>query len=240
MNKKLFTSEEILEEIMLAHDGQASLGLINREYEEKWKDKSTLRGKTPLATLRGVAQKSPKFERIGIGVYALQGVKRPQAPTAKTVAEKQERRHVDIQGMLLEIGNHDTHCADTYTPDKNGVFNEMLLGSIATIDKTPNFTYPYIVKVVRYVDVLWFNDRNFPMHAFEVEHSTNFRNSLAKFCDLQDFHVKLSCVAESSRREKFEQELQRPAFRPIKDRCKFLSYEDIERDYNAALTRSVY
>lgn len=230
MSEKKFTAIEIIEKILQEHNGQAPLGLIYREFEEKWADKSNLQGKTPRATLRERVQTSPKFKRIEYGVYALLNAQPPSTPEAKTEEEKQEREHSDIQGMLIEIGNH--LGVDTYTPDKKKLFlGQTPLGSFTTIEKISNFTHDNIVKSTRGVDVLWFNNRKIPTHAFEVEHTTDFRGALTKFCELQDFHVDFYCVSESSREEKFKRELERAAFSSIKERCEFLSYAYVERLY---------
>jgi hypothetical protein len=48
----------------------------------------------------------------------------------------------------------------TYTPDKNGIFINRELGKISTIQSLPKFTYDHILESsMRYVDVIWFNER---------------------------------------------------------------------------------
>ena len=222
--------------IMRDNNGHASVKLLSRKLPE-YIDMSRIKGKTPLATMRRELQRG-HFIRIGFGVWALNDARLPSAPTPKTQKEEKERKHADIQGMLLEIGNNRDECADTYTPDRKGIFDQMYLGSIATIDEIPHFTYDHIIKTVRYADVIWFSERKFPHSVFEVEHSTNFVNALTKFCDLQDFNARFCCVAESSREDKFEREVNRPAFKAIKDRCEFITYESVEHDYNIALQKT--
>ncbi len=239
MGKKTIFGE-IVENIMSAHGGYASLQLMNREFEknsEKYRAKYNIRGKTPLASLRRELQRNVNIERIGLGVYALKNATLPIAPPANTKVEKSERKHAAIQGILLEIGNNRNECADTYTPDKRQIFNRMELGKIATLNTIPKFTYPKIIQSARFIDVMWFNKRGFPDCLFEVEHSTNFVNAMTKFCELQDFHVKCYCIAEDSRRDKFERELSKSAFLSIKDRCEFRSYEQIEEDYEIAMKK---
>ena len=234
-NNRIFT--KIIEKIMSAHDGHASNSLLYREFERIRGDYPALRGKTPDSSIRRELQRmveEGRIERIGLGVYARKGAELPVAPPANTIKEKKERRHSDIQGMLLEIGNNRPECANTYTPDRGQIFNNMRLGNIATVESMPPFTYPRIIDSVRHVDVIWFNDRGFPGAMFEVEHSTNFLSAMTKFCDMQDFLVRLCCVAEESRRDKFQRALKRAAFTAIKDRCEFHSYESIESDYETA------
>ena len=222
--------------IMHDNDGHASVKLLSRKLPEHV-DMSRIRGRTPLASMRRELQRG-HFVRVGLGVWALKDANLSSAHTPKTKKEEKERKHSDIQGMLLAIGNNRDECTDTYTPDRNGIFNKMRLGSIATIDKIPNFTYDRIIETVRYADVIWFNKRDFPHSVFEVEHSTNFVNALTKFCDLQDFNAQFCCVAESSRKDKFKRTLDRPAFEKIKNRCKFITYESVEHDYSIALQKT--
>ena len=233
---------EIIERIMSAHDGHASNLLLYREFEALRHEYPDIQGLTPHNSIRRELQrmvKENRIERIGLGVYARKGAVLPVAPPANTAEEKKERRHADIQGMLLEIGNNRPECANTYTPDRSRIFNNMRLGSIATVKQMPPFTYPKIIDSVRYADVIWFNERGFPGAMFEVEHSTDFLSAMTKFCDMQDFHVRLCCVAEESRRGRYERVLGRAAFAAIEKRCEFLSYESIESDYETA-KRKVY
>lgn len=224
------------EQVMRDNNGHASLKLISREFD-KQKHKFLITGQTPHDSLRAAVLRG-NFKRIGLGVYALKSADLPSTPEAKTPKEKTERRHSDIQGMLLAIGNNKKECADTYTPDRSKIFNDMQLGSIATLEKLPHFTYDNIINIVRQVDVMWINERGFPASVFEVEHTTTFTNALSKFCELQDFHAEFYCVAEEARRGKFERELGKSAFSSIKTRCEFRSYERIEQDYRLALQKS--
>lgn len=53
--------------------------------------------------------------------------------------------------------------------------------------------------------------------------------------ELQDFQTRFYCVSNADRESKFEKEKNKYAFIPIRDRVKFLSYEQIESDYQRAL-----
>lgn len=238
-NEREMTYVEIIERIMLDNEYHASLPLIYREFL-KYRNPDDIDGRTPNNTLREKVQRDRKFIRIGLGVYALRDHqdKLPKSPVAKTIKEKTNRRHAEIQGMLLGIGNGKSGVENTYTPDKSPIFEDngigMNLGSIATITKVPLFTYNEIIAKIRNIDVIWFNERGFPHSVFEVEHSTNFRGAFTKFSDLQDFNVKFRCIAEESRRSTYERELSGAAFASIRKRCKFYSYEDVEYDYGTA------
>jgi hypothetical protein len=72
---------------------------------------------------------------------------------------------------------------------------------------------------------------------FEVEHSTNFQKAFVRFMELRDFLVDFVCVFPSERKDKYDREVEKNAFRPIKDRIKFYSYEQVESDYHLSLQK---
>ena len=135
--------------------------------------------------------------------------------------------------MIIEIGNMGGF--DTYTPDGSKVFANKELGNIATVKEFPSFTYNKIVQSIKFCDVIWFNPRGFPEKLFEVEDSTDFRGSLVKFAELQDFNTSFNLVASAERRTKYDREVSKTAFANIIKRCHFVNYSDIEEYYNASL-----
>ena len=225
------TYSDAIEMVLRDHDGHASLALVYRDLP-KYRE---MTGKTPEQTIQERVQRDPRFVRIGFGVYALKSFKEenqlPLAPVAKTPKQKEDRRHAAVQGMLIEIGNNTPGIKDTYTPDKGEVFDNKRLGSIATLEKMPPFTFPEVVKKASRVDVAWLNERRYPAYVFEVEHSTNFLGAMTKFCELQDFQTRFCCVAEVRRKNQFQDALGMAAFAAIADRCEFYSYEQVESDH---------
>lgn len=223
------TYSAAIRKVMLENGGFAPLKLV---YEKIWnfKDKSQIHGLTPDKTIQERVQRDSQFTQIGLGVYALSDFL-DELESNKQLFEKKEpetvREHAVIQGMLLEIGNYRKF--DTYTNDKKWIFENKTLGGLATLDKIPDFTYPHIVKdSVSFVDVAWFNSRGFPYRIYEVEHSTDFRDAFIKFKELEYFTTEFYCVAEETRRDKFEKEISKSAFDGIKARTKFLTYQDIK------------
>ena len=81
------------------------------------------------------------------------------------------------------------------------------------------------------MDAIWFNDRAMPDSFFEVEHSTDIQNSVTKFCDLQDFYSRFFIVAPRNRKEQFDKVLERTAFREMRGRILFHSYESVLSQY---------
>jgi hypothetical protein len=233
------TYSDAIEQVMLNNGYFAPLKLL---YSEVWKykDKDAIHGKTPIATIQERVQRDNRFTKIGYGVYALTD-KLPLLNKPAGIDHKKDSvktRHREMQGMLLEIGNNRNDVAFTYTADRTGVFQNKNLGGLATLKTVPPFTYEKIIKdSVSFIDVLWFNERKFPSHVFEVESSTDFRDGFIKFMELQDFVTRFICVSPEERRDKFDREIEKSAFKPIRNRIEFLSYEAIESDYNASLIK---
>ncbi|MBR1537447.1 MAG: hypothetical protein IJ630_10975 [Treponema sp.] len=240
MKKEDMTYSDAIEQVMLHNGYIAPLKLL---YKDIWnyKDKSKVIGKTPDMTIQERVQRDKRFTRIGLGVYALTDYldKLPKAEIPKTKEAEKERKHATIQGMLLEIGNHQKDISDTYTNDKKWIFENKTLGSLATLQKVPLFTFQHIIDdSVSFADVIWFNERQFPQVIFEVEHSTDFRDAFIKFMELQDFQTSFYCVSDENRHDKFEKERNKSAFSPISKRVHFLTYEEVENDYEKAMKRN--
>ena len=121
----------------------------------------------------------------------------------------------------------------TYVPaqDQNRKFLEKPLIDICSTVKVPDFSYIPLVTRAKTVDVIWFNERKMPNSFFEVEHSTDIQNSVTKFCDLQDFNSRFIIVAPLNRKEQFEKVMDRTAFKEMKGRIAFHSYENILKQY---------
>lgn len=236
------TYSEAIEQVMLHNGYYAPLKLIYREVW-KYKSKDTIRGKTPDYTIQAIVQREDKFTRIGLGVYALTDFlhELPTEIEPKTKQDATERTHARIQGMLLEIGNQRIEIAETYTNDKKFVFENKMLGNLATLPAIPAFTYENLLKeTVRFFDVIWFNHRGFPHTLFEVEDSTNFRDALIKFSEIRDFCAEFYCVADEERRVKFDLEIGKSPFREISNRVKFATYEMVENDYKNLLVTNYF
>ncbi|MEK6714923.1 MAG: hypothetical protein AABY43_02620 [Candidatus Omnitrophota bacterium] len=231
MTRNEITFSEAIEKVMLENDYYAPLQLIYKEFERH----RPFTGLTPLKTIQERVQRDKRFTRIGLGVYALTEYleKLPHIVEPRTQLEKISYKHTEIQGMIIEIGNMKGF--ETYTPDRSKIFRNKGLGNIASFKECPNFTYEKIVQSIKFCDVAWFNLRGFPEKLFEVEDSTDFRGSLVKFTELQDFRTNFNLVASLQRKTKYEREISKAAFKNIADRCRFIDYADIEKYYDASL-----
>ena len=200
--------------------------------------------KTPEATIRRIVRNTPGYIHVlKPGLYCLQDLavkyesdySLPQDGEAPP--DVVERNHWYYQGKLLEIGN--TRNYTTYLPaqDRNRVFGNQKLGDVCQINKLPNFGYPQFMRSARTVDVVWLNRRSMPAQLFEVEFSTDMRNSLLKFNELRDFYTRFSIVAPPHRKSHFIDRIGMDTFHEIRPRVEFISTDDVDNERPASRWR---
>ncbi|HBG28070.1 MAG TPA: hypothetical protein DDX75_13355 [Phycisphaerales bacterium] len=219
---------------MEANGGFATLGHL---YQNALKISNVDWGtKTPFASMRRIVQTRPEIFKIKPGLWALKEYKdklpKELKPQASQV-EKETYSHTYYQGLLLEIGK--LQHLDTFVPnqDKNKMFlGKTKLGEIATINEIYRFSYDMFVSQAKTVDVIWFNERNMPCSFFEIEHSTNIKNSLLKFVELQDFRTQMYIVADNARMKEFKHSISMTAFKDIRQHVNFLSYDQLSNQHS--------
>ena len=227
---KKVTQEQQVISTMRNEGGYATLRRLNEIM-----DFSTWSTKTPEATVRRIVQNSNAIFRIQPGLWALEEYRDEvlQKFELKIGNKQSEERfsHGYYQGLLVEIGRFRNH--KTYVPaqDQNKKFIGQRLGDITDIIKLPDFTYENLMRRAKTVDVIWFNERNMPSDFYEVEHTTDIKNSLSKFYELQDFYAGFFIVADINRKREFEDKLHVSMFSPIEKRVKFLEYKRIVEMY---------
>lgn len=227
---------EAVVEAMQRNGGFATLGYL---YQAALKIPDCHWGtKTPFASIRRIVQQhSNLFFKIKPGLWALNAHRGEvleqfslsgQAPSDKA----KEFNHSYYQGLLVEIGNLKNY--ETFVPhqDKNKLFLSRRLAEISTLRNFHNFTYDSLLKRARTVDVSWFNQRKLPKAFFEVEHSTDMRNSLLKFLDFEDFRINFFIVADAARKREFESKISSSTFSPIRNIVKFLDYEALANTHS--------
>lgn len=226
---------EAVIKVMVENGGFATLGHLYQHALRipgcKWKTK------TPYASIRRIVQDDRFFFKIKPGLWALKShkediLKKFSLDEKSSSKKKEEFSHSYYQGLLTEIGN--IKGFETFIPnqDKNKKFLEKSLKEISTLDSIYPFTYPEIIKKAETIDVIWFNNRKFPVRLFEVEHTTDFYNSLLKFNELQDFLVDFYIVSSTNRKNAFNKKIEAEAFRTIRQRVKFLNYGNLS-EYHA-------
>ena len=224
------TQEQQVIETMRNLGGYATFRRLNATV-----DFSTWKTKTPEASVRRIVQNSIHFFRIQPGLWALEECRDEVLKNFELkIGNKQSEElftHGYYQGLLVEIGKFNNQI--TYIPaqDKNRLFIGQKLSKITDTTVIPEFTYDKLLKKARTVDVIWFNERNMPSAFYEVEHTTDIKNSLSKFYELQDFQAGFYIVADIIRKKEFEDKLHVSMFSPIEERVKFLEYEKVANMY---------
>jgi len=224
--------------VMRSHGGYATLGYL---YQHVLKVPGCNWGtKTPFASIRRIVQTHPAFFKIRPGLWALTseqqkvleelGLKKKDP-----VVKDEEFSHSYYQGLIVELGNLKGH--ETFVPhqDKNKLFLNQKLSTVASLHEYYKFTYEQQLNRAKTVDVTWFNARKFPLAFYEVEHSTPIQNSLLKFLEFQDFRTQFYIVADPVRRKEFETKLGYVAFAPIRSSVSFLDYERLS-EYHAKVS----
>ena len=196
---------------MEKNGGYATLQQLNRII-----DTSSWGTKTPDATIRRIVQENKEFFKIKSGLWALVKLR-----------EKVLKR--------LNICSEDFESDDifTYIPlqDKNKKFLEKRLSELTSLDCIPEFTYKKLLRYAKTVDVIWFNERLMPCGFYEIEHTTNIKNSLNKFYELQDFRAEFFIIADEKRRNYFNDTISSTIYDTIRKNIKFISYENLAKQY---------
>ena len=230
MGQKKYTQAQQVIDTLRKIGGYATLGDLYHLVDTKsWATK------TPNESIRRIVQQSGEIFKIQPGLWALEECR--EEVMRKFDIEPQEEKSVErfthgyYQGLIIEIGNMKHYT--TYVPaqDQNRKFIEKPLKDICSTIHIPAFSYKELTDRATTVDVIWFNERNMPDTFFEVEHSTDIQNSITKFCDLQDFNSRFLIVAPQNRKEQFDKVISRTAFKDVKKRVSFSSYESIYRQY---------
>lgn len=220
------TQEQQVIETLRRQGGCATLRRLNEVV-----DFSTWKTKTPEASVRRIVQNSSAFFRIQPGLWALEEA-RDKVLKKFNIVEGNSKsieqfNHAYYQGLLIEIGR--LRNSSTYVPpqDQQRLFIDHKLGDLIDYKTIPPFTFETILRRARTVDVIWFNERSMPTHFYEVEHTTDIKNSLSKFYELQDFFSSFYIVANSHRENEFKDKIDASIFAPIKGRVEFISYDKV-------------
>ena len=230
MAEKYTQTQQVIDTLR-KNGGYATLGRLYHLV-----DTSSWLTKTPNESIRRIVQQSKEIFKIQPGLWALEEcrkeVLRKFEIETKDANDNERFTHGYYQGLIIEIGNMKNYI--TYVPaqDQNRKFLEKPLGEMCTTVQIPEFSYEQLTSRARTVDVIWFNERKMPDSFFEVEHSTDIQNSVTKFCDLQDFYSRFLIVAPQNRREQFEKVMSRTAFKDIRNRVAFHTYEAISQQYD--------
>lgn len=230
MKEKRLTQTQQVINTLREQGGYATLGNLYHLV-----DTSTWATKTPNESIRRIVQQSQEIFKIQPGLWALEECRDEvmQIFKLKPGNKKSEEQftHGYYQGLLVEIGKF--RQLKTYVPaqDQNRIFIDKRLGEITDTTELPDFTYENLKRRARTIDVIWFNERNMPSDFYEVEHTTDIKNSLSKYYELQDFSAGFYIVADTSRKKEFEDKLHVSMFAAIENRVRFLNYMQVVNLY---------
>ena len=212
-------------------------GYATFEQLNKIIDFTTWGTKTPFATIRRIVQTNREFFRVQAGLWALKEyeniVLEKFKINTKNPQSIDEFTHSYFQGIIVKIGNLRKY--DTYVPpqDKNKKFLETKLSQLVTTEQIYDFAYPQILRKAKTIDAIWFNERKMPCAFYEVERSTDMKNSLNKFYELQDFRAKFYIVAAKERKMQFDDIINQSIYLPIKDIVNFVNYDALIAQFDA-------
>lgn len=197
---------------------------------------------TIRAYVRRLKSSKKLIKQIGLSTYALTEIEYNnhfyEDINKNNIDEKyfnslpKNKIHGFVEGMLIEIGLFNEY--DTYTPDKNVIFNGKKLDELITYSSIPNFTYPEILDKVRQIDVIWFKN-GFPIKTFDVENSTDFTKAFLRAYQIKNFKTKFLMVADDDKRNIYEDRLNTKPFDSIKKDVNFISYKDLFSEYKNAV-----
>lgn len=227
--------------------GAATLGTL---YQEVFKIKNCeWKTKTPFASIRRIVQENSEIYKVKPGLWALEkyrkrleadGIMEETAYNSNSQAIA-TFNHTYYQALLVQIGNMKQ--LRTYVPsqDKNKLFlNKTPLTDLCTLNEIPRYSYEKLVHRSDTIDVIWFKPHAIdpanvlmPHAFFEVEHSTDFQNSLLKYGDLTDFNSRMVIVADQKRKVEFENKMSFSSLTDLKEkkRVEFLSYDKLVETY---------
>lgn len=200
--------------------------------------------KTPQASIRRILQMRPEFFKIRPGLWGLQARQREILKNLRidenAKPDQQEAfDHAYYQGVIAEWGKLLRYSTHIPRQDRSKLCAGKPLRSLSSLEDVPPFTYPDLIKRSRTVDVIWFSaDSNypFPVCMFEVEHTTDFHNSLIKFRHFMYFSARFFIVSPSHREKEFRDKLERD-HRELDKRVTFLSYDKLVNLYNKDIER---
>ena len=164
----------------------------------------------------------------------------PAATPAETPTPAEEAattRHTEIQYHLLKLGADMGLDVWVARNDRSRVWNGQTLGQLPRmVQELPTQFNEATQRTIELIDVLWLKGNSIAA-AFEVECTTSIYSGLLRMSDLlalqPNLDIKLYLLAPDERRDKVEQEIQRPTFqlrsKPLPEVCGFLAFSRFMR-----------
>ncbi len=150
----------------------------------------------------------------------------------ESIVTRQISSHEEAEYYLLKLGELIGFL--TYTVDSSKLFNGVKLGECALLKDIPDFAGQRDKNSAREIDVIWFDEGENPRFCLEVEHTTDITKGLNRLLQLEHFNVTFVIVSSEDKRQKFESEMNKFPYRKLKNRYKFISYDELIDFYNTA------
>ena len=241
MNKKVGW-EKAITEALNKYNGVCTLKELYREVPKLI---ASSHSKDPAHNIRAYLRRLKNkdlIKQIGLSTYALkkqdyeehfyESVLEANVTEKDFLALPSNKIHGRVEGMLVEIGN--MRGFETYTPDKNVIFNGKKLSELISYQKVPAFTYLDRIKKIEQIDVLWFKD-GYPVKTFDVETSTDFTKALVRCYQLKYFTTECFMIADEKKRNIFENRITTSPFNQIKKKVKCIANTSVFKDYQNIL-----
>jgi hypothetical protein len=147
-------------------------------------------------------------------------------------AQPPSRLHVKIQWALIQLGRAEGCSVWVPIQDRNLSYQRIPF-SANTLDRLPNFGFEETTRrIVQNIDVLWLR-KNVIRKAFEVEATTSIYSGLLRLNDLvlsqPNNQIDLYIAASETRKPRVYDQLLRPSFQSLLPLCRFVSFEQIEK-----------
>lgn len=234
------TWKEVVREALVELGGQGHLSQINAKIQGHPKTRTN---PTWEDTIRRVVRQYAIFEPVPpqrSGIYRL--VEQPQIePTSEKMTGAETLDHGKAQGMLLALGR--LYRYETFAPAADRTSREFQgrpLADYVSVTDCSAFCGRTSLSRVRQIDAIWLAEDNegaYPVHAFEVEHTTGVRSGMDRLVEIPDrYKTALFVVAPGTEERRiFEGLVVQNRFRKFHDRLRFRDYKQLERLYNVAI-----
>ncbi len=138
--------------------------------------------------------------------------------------------HECAELMLLRIGNQLGFRV--YTADRLEVCGDARLGDLASLSREELGKYvgTNVLDSLSRVDVVWYKDGR-GYYAFEVVVGGNMHEALIRLAGISGLEAKLFIVADANKKREYERDISNPAFSLIRNRCRFLTLDELVRIY---------
>lgn len=145
------------------------------------------------------------------------------------ITNKTIETHEEAEYYALKLGELMWYI--TYTVDYSKMYNGKPLWEYAMLQDLPDFAGQRDKNSAREIDVIRFDEWENPRYCIEVEHTTDITKGLNRLYQLEHFNVMFIIVSHEDRRNKFEIEMSKFPYRTLRNRYKFVSYEELIRLY---------